>query len=270
MKLSGLSNFQKYAHWVLFVLFEVIAFVLIVSFNHNQRDIFLHSSSVFSGSVLKRTAEIGDYMSLGRSNDELLAENARLLQELISTPKPTITEVPDTTVYPYAVIPARVINNSIHASRNYFTIDKGSKDGISASMGVITMSGVAGIVKQVSHRYATVLSLVNTEIKVSASVDGASYFGTISWDGRNYQRLTLTGIPKHASINRGDLISTNGYSTIFAEGIPIGTIEAFDVSKNGVFYEVSVDPVTDFAEMNHVYILKDNFAAERLAVEANE
>jgi len=215
MKLSGLSNFQKYAHWVLFVLFEVIAFVLIVSFNHNQRDIFLHSSSVFSGSVLKRTAEIGDYMSLGRSNDELLAENARLLQELISTPKPTITEVPDTTVYPYAVIPARVINNSIHASRNYFTIDKGSKDGISASMGV-------------------------------------------------------TGIPKHASINRGDLISTNGYSTIFAEGIPIGTIEAFDVSKNGVFYEVSVDPVTDFAEMNHVYILKDNFAAERLAVEANE
>lgn len=267
---SALSTFQKYAHWVLFILFEVIAFALIVSFNHQQREIFLHSSSLFSGSMLKQTAEIGDYLDLRQSNDQLLAENARLLRELISTPSPTITERPDSSLYPYQVVPARVINNSLHASRNYFTIDKGSADGIAPSMGVITMDGVAGIVKQVSSKFSTVLSLINVDIKVSASIKGQDYFGTVSWAGRNYDQLTLKGIPKHADINKGDQIVTNGYSTIFSKDIPIGEVTAYSVSKNGVSYEISLTPSTEFAKLGHVYVLKDNFATERLSIESGD
>ncbi len=267
---SGFNFIQKYIHWLLFVFFEVVAIVLIVSFNQKQRDIFLYSSSLFSGSLLKKTSEIGDYLKLRDSNDDLLQENARLLRELISTPQASIEVRPDTSLYPYEVFPARIINNNIHGARNYFTIDIGSKDGVQPSMGVITINGIAGIVKQVSSNYATVLSLINTETIVSATIEGQDFFGTISWDGYNFQSLTLTGIPKYAQVNRGDKIVTNGFSTIFPENIPIGIVGAFDVSKNGVFYEISVNPSIDFASLGYVYVLKDNFADERKAVELDE
>lgn len=266
---SNFSFFQKYIHVLLFVFFELVALSLLINFNSKQKEIFLHSSSLFSGSILQRSAQVGDYLSLKQSNDDLLAENARLLQELINVPRAPVPDL-DTTGHSFSVIPARVINNSIITSRNFFTIDKGYKDSIRANMGVITSEGVAGIVKQVSEHYATVLSLLHLDSHISASIVDQEYFGSISWDGQSFKRLSLSGIPKHVLLSKGLSIETNGFSTVFPKGIPIGQIDAYDISKNGVFYDISIEPFTDFAQIGHVYILKDNFADERLSIEVNE
>lgn len=267
--LSNLSVLKKYAHVALFVFYELVALTLLVNYNTKQKEIFLHSSSLFAGGLLQKSAQVGDFLNLKESNDELLAENARLLNELINTPLPSIPHI-DTSLLPFDVIPARVINNSILTTHNFFTIDKGARDGILPDMGVMTSSGVAGVIKQVSHRYATVLSLLHQECRISASVRGQDYFGTIAWDGRNFRKLSLSGIPKHVALTRGLMVETNGFSTVFPKGIPIGKVEAYDISKNGVFFDVIVEPVTDFTQMGHVYVLKDNFAAERLSIEEYE
>jgi len=260
---------QRYAHVILFLIFELIAFILIINFNQKQRDIFIHSSSLFSGTLLKKSAQLGDYLSLQQSNDDLLKENARLLDEIISMPRPAV-ESPDSADLAYEVIPAYVISNNITSMRNRVTIDKGLKDSIGAAMGVVTTDGVVGIVKAVNTRYAIIISLLNLDTKVSASIDGADFFGTITWDGLSFQYLKLTGIPTHASIKLGDKIITNGFSTIFPRGIEIGEIRAFDISKNGAFYDISVQPVVDFSSLSHVYILKSTFAEEITALEKDE
>ena len=267
--LSNFTILKKYTHVVLFVLYELIALFLLINYSSKHKEIFLHSSSLFSGNILQKSAEIGDYLNLKESNDDLLAENARLLQELINTPRAVIPDL-DTTGLSFSVLSARVINNSILTTRNFFTIDKGSRDGIKANMGVMTVDGVAGVIKQVSEHYATVLSLLHLDSRISASIEGQDYFGSISWDGQSYKRLSLSGIPKHVSLSKGFSIVTNGYSTVFPKGIPIGQIDVYDISKNGVFFDISVEPYTDFSEMGHVYILKDNFADERLSIEVNE
>ncbi|MFT4566239.1 MAG: rod shape-determining protein MreC [Saprospiraceae bacterium] len=267
-----LSNFfilKKYSHVALFVFYEIIALFLLINFNSEQNEIFLHSSSLFSGNLLQKTSQVGDYLNLKQSNDDLLAENARLLQELINVPRPKIPDL-DTTGRDFSVISARVINNSILTSRNFFTIDKGSHDSIKANMGVMTADGVAGVVKQVSEHYATILSLLHLDSRISASIKGQEYFGSISWDGQDYKHLSLSGIPKHVSLSKGLSIITNGYSTVFPKGIPIGEIDVYDISKNGVFFNISIEAYTDFSEIEHVYILKDNFADERLYIELNE
>ena len=170
----------------------------------------------------------------------------------------------------YDVIPARVINNSILSVRNHFTIDKGRLDGVEPSMGVVTLGGIAGIVKSVNERYATVISLVNVDIRVSASIADKDYFGTLSWDGQAYSSLILNAIPTHADINIGEKIVTNGYSTIFPPGLDIGEVVSFDINKNGAFYDVTVKPLVDFSSLDYVYILKGNFAKELISLIEDE
>jgi rod shape-determining protein MreC len=268
--LSFIAVLKRYIHILLFLFFEFIALFLIVTFNQNQREIFLHSSNLLSGSILERTVRAKDYLQLKESNEDLLKENARLISDLINTPRPVVFETLDTVQYSFDVIPARVINNSIQSTRNYFTINKGLKDGIEENMGVITVAGVAGVVKQVSENYALVLSLLNIESYISTSLEGDEYFGTTTWNGVSFKNVILNGIPTHVVIRPGDKVVTNGFSTIFPEGIPIGSIEAFDVSKNGVFYDISVKPFTDFTRLGNVYVLKNNFALERESLELND
>lgn len=268
--LSLLAILKRYVHILLFLFYELLAIILIISFNQNQKDIFLYSSNLFSGSILEKTVKAKDYLQLKDSNEDLLKENAKLLGDLINTPRPVQFENLDTSIYSFDVVPARVINNSIRSTRNYFTIDKGTRDGIQENMGVITVSGVAGVVKKVNQKYALVLSLLNVESHVSASLDGYDYFGSTAWNGTSFKNIGLNGIPTHVVIRSGDKVITNGYSTIFPPGLPIGEIQAFDVSKNGVFYDISLEPYTEFSSLGNVYVLKNNFAEERLSLELDD
>ncbi len=263
------TGFKGFAHIITFLVCELLAFILIINFNQTQRDIFLHSSSLFSGNLLKTSAQVKDYLSLQQSNDELLAENARLLNEIINMPR-SEAPVPDAGQIAYSVIPARIINNNITSVRNLITIDKGSRDSIATSLGVTTPDGIVGIVRTVNHQFSSVISLLNIEIRISASIENENYFGTITWDGKSYKSLSLSGIPIHANFEIGDKVVTNGYSTIFPEGLLIGTIASFDVGKDGAFFEIEVTPSTDFANLDHVYVLKDNFAADIISLNQDE
>ena len=260
---------QKYSHIALFIVCELIAFILIINFNHRQRDIFLHSSSLVSGQMMDVRTDMTEYATLRTTNEQLQKENAELLRELIQRSSGG-SEVRDSAEMDFEVIPARVINNSLLSLRNYITVDVGKRDGVRPSMGVITQDGVVGIVKSVGDRYATVLSLLNVETRISASPKDVSYFGTASWDGRVYSEISLSEIPIHATLSEGDTITTNGYSTIFPRGINLGIINKYDVSKNGAFYDVALSPSVDFSNLGYVYLLKSTFDEELISIQEDE
>ena len=255
------TRLQRFTHVILFIFLEVVAFTLVVNFNQHQKEIFQHSTAILSDNVVKRSAQVVDYLSLQQANDDLLKENARLLNEIINTPLGDVPNV-DTSVFQYDVIPARVIKNSIASLRNTMTLDRGRISGIRSSMGVTSPKGIIGIISNVSDKYATLLSLLHIDTRVSASVENENFFGTVSWNGRSYNSLTLSGIPIHADISIGDRVLTNGYSTIFPKGLPIGEIKSYDFSKDGAFYIIELTPSIDLSNIEHVYILKDNFAEE--------
>ena len=264
-----LGLLQRYAHVALFVICELIAFILIVNFNQKQRDIFLHSSSLFSASLLKKSDQFQDYLSLQQSNEGLLSDNARLLKEIINMPRPEVP-IPDSSLLRYEVHTARIINNRISSFRNFLTIDKGTNHGVKPSQGVVTLDGVVGVVNLAKDNFATIVSLLNIETRISASIEGEDFFGTITWNGKSYNQLTLSGIPIHATVIKGKKVITNGFSTIFPKGQVIGTVDSFSKSKDGAFYVIDVLPSVDLTQLSSVYILKDNFAEEILLLEENE
>ena len=57
-------------------------------------------------------------------------------------------------------------------------------------------------------------------------------------------------------VAEGDTIVTSGYSAIFPEGIPVGTVDEASV-ENGNFYRIKVKLFTDFRHLTYVDVIRN-------------
>lgn len=250
----------RYHLFFLFLFLETISFYLLVNYNHHHRQTFLNSSGRFAAGVLQISSTFSDYFSLKRANEELSRENAFLRSQL---PSPEHFEADQPfgpgqapTTLNYLFRPARVINNSVNKHHNYLTINRGESHGIEAGMGVISVRGLVGVVRHTSKGYATVISLLNTQLKISAKLRETDHFGSLEWDARSYQHVLLNEIPAHAPVAVGDAVVTSGYSSIFPENILIGTIEDFELNQGEGFYVIRVKLSIDFKNLTHVEVVE--------------
>ena len=150
---------------------------------------------------------------------------------------------------------AKVIVNSINKSKNIIVIDKGKLDSINLEMGVISSKGVVGIVKNVTDNYASIISLLNTDLRLNAILKNSSTIGSVTWDGLNARILKLNDIPLSSSLKVGDTVVTGGMSFYFPKGIPIGKIVNYDNSSLEGYYEIDVEIFNDFSSLSNLYIL---------------
>ena len=258
---------------MMFLALEAFSLVMIVSFNNYQRVSFFNSSNNFVGAVYGRFSSFDDYFSLSRTNERLAAENASLrkqLQRRIMLQDKYPVNRPDTVATPsYIFTSAKVINNSVNKQFNYITLNKGSRQGIKPDMGIIDADGVVGVITNVSPNYSTGLSLLNKRLSIPAKITKNNYFGSLVWDGEHYNTADLKEIPFHIIVNVGDTVVTSGYSTVFPDGIMIGTIKKFDVESGTNFYNIKVELSTNFKTVKFVEVVQNTKRDELIKVESN-
>lgn len=256
----------------IFLILEIVSFYLLVNYNSYHRATWLSSSNKVSGNIYNSYSNATQYLMLQQINEELAKENAYLRSQLPTSFKDSkdyfslVYDELNKRQYTYRS--ARVINNSVNKHFNYITINKGSLNGIEKEMGVISAKGVVGIVKDVSEHYSSVISLLNTRLKISAKLKDKRFFGALGWDGIDYRYAWLNEIPVHASVTIGDLIVTSGYSAIFPEGILIGTVEEVDKDKGESFYKIKVKLSVDFKDLSFVEVISNNMRDEQLDLES--
>ena len=90
----------------------------------------------------------------------------------------------------YLYTKAKVINNSTHRQNNYLTLNIGSRNGIENGMGVVGPNGVVGVVKNVSDHYASVVSVLHREAKISVKLKNSSYF-LENWNSFYFRRVQI-------------------------------------------------------------------------------
>ena len=173
------------------------------------------------------------------------------------------------SVLPKKYIPAMVINNSIAKRNNYLTLDKGTKHGVEKGMGVVTSSGVVGIIKDVSEHFSSVLSILHGKSKTSVVLQHSHYFGSLEWNGGNYQNAVVNDIPSHVQLNIGDTIISSGYSSIYPADIPIGTISRINTKSNKNFHQIDIQFLEDFKQLKYVYITEGALSIEVQELENN-
>jgi len=261
-------------HWFLFVLLEFIALTLVFSYNDYQRSIYLSSANTVTGSILSVSGKAVSYLNLREINEDLMRRNGQLeaqVSELkinLERLTPTLAGVEDLAGDSIAsgqfeFIQAKVVNNSVTRLSNYITINKGRKDGIMPDMGVLSESGAVGIVSNVSDHYAVVISLLNPKLRLSSTIKGNSYFGSLHWDGRDSRYSILEEVPRHVNFSEGDTVVTSGFSAVFPAGIMIGAISGSKQRDNDNFHSIQVRLSSDFYALNNVLVVKNNYQEEQ-------
>ncbi|WP_340114570.1 rod shape-determining protein MreC [Maribellus mangrovi] len=245
--------------FLLFLVLEVISVVFIINYNSFQRASFLNSSNAVTASIYNSYSSVVQYFSLAGVNAELSEENARLQNALRSYQNTLIDSVDivhqQDTAFRY--IPARVINNSVNRQQNYITLNKGRKDGIKPDQGIISPNGIVGIITNVSESYAMGLSVLNPRWSISAKIKKNGFYGSLIWNGEDYQRAQLNEIPFHINLQVGDTIVTSGYSSVFPDGILIGTIDSFERPEGENYYTISVLLSANFKSVTYVEVIEN-------------
>ncbi len=176
-----------------------------------------------AANLMSVSGNITEYFNLGSQNKNLAAENARL-RKLLSEKKqiagyfPAKRVVDTALLKQYQYVPAEVVKNSVQMTNNYITINKGKVDGIEKGMGVVSHDGIVGIVKSTTNHFATITSLLHSNLLVSSVIQRTGDLCSTSWDGRDYKIGDLRYVPRHIKLNQGDTISTSGFNAIFERG----------------------------------------------------
>ena len=248
-----------------FILLEIIAIGMIIQSHYYQSSRFASSCNVWSGQLLENYRSSRDYLSLRKVNDLLAEENAQLKNKTLELTVETASHEKDQ----YQYISAKVIKNSYNKRNNYLTINKGSVHGIENGMGVFINDGVVGIIRDVSEHFATVMSILNKNTIISTRFAKSNHFGELLWDGKSSDFAQLHSIEKYVNVSVGDSLITNSYSSIFPEGITIGTVNRFERESTANFYSIEVDLSVDFSNIDYVYVIKNLLKKERIELEAN-
>lgn len=263
-----LQFFWKRRVLFLFVLLQIVALSLVVRANAYHRSAVATSANNISGGILENYRSVMDFINLKETNKNLASENASLRSALEESYFALFVDrdsIVDTVMMQqYSFIDAQVINSSINKRNNYLTLNRGSVHGVSADMGVISGNGVIGIVTDVSDHYCTVIPLIHGRTRLSGKFQNSPFFGSITWPASmSYRQIQLSDIPRQAQFNKGDTVVTDTRSGLYPSGIPIGIVDTFYIEQQDQFYEVELDLITDFAALDHVYIVVDMLKGER-------
>lgn len=269
-----LAFLAKYNHWFVFILLEVICFVLLFRFNNFQGSVYFSSANAVAGKVYEYNSSVTTFFNMSQSNKKLSERNLILEQQVRALTQYIATHHGDSLAMEqcqkqalagFKLIPAKVIQSTINREDNLITIDKGKADGIHEDMGVACGTGVVGVVYMASDHYSIVLPVINVNSNVSVMIRKRGYFGFLHWKGTPSDIAYVDDVPRHARFALGDYVVTNGYSSIFPPGIMVGKILHVFNSSDGLSYRVQLRLSTDFGKLRHVCVI-DNSALKDKAL----
>jgi len=247
---SIINSILKNRNLIIYLILSFITFSFLYNNSSLHFNEFGKISTYLSATSSKFSSSINSYFNLKQENEKLIDENLQL-KKMESNYR--FKQIDEDTLN--SVNSAKVIVNSINKSKNIIVIDKGKLDSINLEMGVISSKGVVGIVKNVTNNYASIISLLNTDLRLNAILKNSSTIGSVSWDGLNARILKLNDIPLSSSLKVGDTVVTGGMSFYFPKGIPIGKIVNYDNSSLEGYYEIDVEIFNDFSSLSNLYIL---------------
>lgn len=213
-------------------------------------------SFVFNFSKIKNENE-----SLKKENDEL--QNKALEYDSILKENQRLSEMLDfknqRSEYKYKG--CSIISTSGGGILDGLTINRGTKDGITKGLVVITAKGLVGQVTSVASNWSIVQTLSNENIAVSgmiASSDaGNGDNGIVRGykDSDNNSLAKLYYLPEQSKVKKGDVIVTSGRGRIYPKGIRIGTVTDIEEDKGKVMKNAVIQPSVDFNKLEEVFVV---------------
>jgi rod shape-determining protein MreC len=269
---------RRYFNFLLFLVLQIVAIVFLVKYNKTHEAVYAGIANEVTGQINQQYNKVQYYFQLKQTNKQLAEENAQLRNLLASnfegpdTARQRIIDslVVDTAkgIRKFVWLPAKVVSNTTASQMNYITIHRGSLQGVKKDMAVIGPNGIVGIVIETSDNYSRVMSLLHRNSKVSSMLKKGNIAGSIEWDGKDPQYLTLKNIPKSVQITKGDSVLTSTYSANFPSHIMVGRVFNITNDPSSNFYTIKVKTATNFFAIQYVNVVENIQWEEQRRLEA--
>lgn len=273
-----LDFLARHFHWLVFLVLETVSGILLFSYNSYQGSAWISTANVVTGKTLELRANMEQFFSMKYVNAELSQRNIVLEQQLavyreamarssLTVDSGLVDSIAG--IVQSSAIPAKVVANTVDRRDNLITIDRGLADGVQTDMGVVSGTGLVGVVYMAGEHYSIVLPVLNRRSRISCSIRGRDYFGYLTWYGGSPVEAYVEDIPRHARFQKGDWVETSGYSAIFPKGVVVGKIINIYNSPDGLSYSLKVHLSTDFACLRDVFVISnDDFLEQRRLMES--
>lgn len=134
------------------------------------------------------------------------------------------------------------------------TLDKGSDDGLSRGMPVITGDGVLGRVHSTAGASADVLLAIDRNSSIAVRVERTRARANVR--GLGHPGLArLDHAVRSEDVIEGDLLVTSGTDAIFPAGLPVGRVTRLQRAAHGLFLEGSVILIVDPTRAEEVLVI---------------
>jgi len=149
------------------------------------------------------------------------------------------------------MVAARVIGGSAVPASLTIEIDRGEKDGIRQSMGVITPDGVVGKVSEAYAHTSQVLLLTDQRSGVGAMLADSRIQSPVGGVGEPL--ITMKYVPNDDDVSVGERVITSGMDRIFPRDLPVGTIT--EIRAGVPFKQIRIKPAANLEKLEEVLVL---------------
>ena len=228
------------------------------------QNIFWKKGEEFSG-FLQTFIKI---RSLKVENEELLKQNQELLSitgevKDLRKENQTLKEVLNLELEKdFELILVEVISKETNG--DFILISKGSEDGISEGMPVITKEKiVVGTIEKVYKNFSRILLLSNQKSSFDVEIqseESDAIYGLAQGEGD--LRIRLKFVPQEEKITEGDMVFTTVLARIFPKGLLVGEIGQVKKSDLSAFQEAEINPYFQRNLSEILFVIK-NFVPKK-------
>ncbi|MDX1994942.1 MAG: rod shape-determining protein MreC [bacterium] len=213
-----------------------------------------------SQTVNSAAVEFSEIQRLRERNAELEEALAQFQAELVelretSSDYQLLTSLLDytTTAENQEFVTADVINFDQSGVLRTLVINRGTRDGISRGMPVVTNLGLVGRILEVSANASRVLLITDSSSFVSARLQTSREEGSVR--GELTGNLRMIDIPLDAVVQEGDLVLTSGLGGNFPSDIVIGQVQSIRQFEFELAQEAEVRSLVNFDTLEFVLVI---------------
>lgn len=155
------------------------------------------------------------------------------------------------------LVVAKVLGRTPGELRDSLYIDKGTDDGVSQDMAVVTVEGLVGLVDEAYPSSARVTLVTSARCNVGARILRANSraVGIVTGRGGDNVPLLMEHLQREADVLPGDVVVTSGYSQSHPAGIVIGTVKESSLDAAGLLRNAMVEPAAVKDGMEEVMVV---------------
>jgi len=254
------------------VLVLILVIFLLNIFQKNVRSFFYSVSAPIQKVLWGVGDRVADFFgaiikinSLKNELDEEKLENQELLSQIVTLRElkkenKVLREALEIELQKeFKLAFAQIIGKDI--SQDSILIDKGSEDGISENMPVITQQkALVGKISEVYKNLSKVMLISDKkssfDAKISVSDEEEKDIpGVVK--GKGNFKIMFDLVPREEEVSRGEIVSTTALGGVFPKGLLVGQVKEAKKTDVEPFQEIEIESAFDIKNMETIFVITE-------------